>query len=182
MSHALRLSWIAMLLIPAIVQADVASGPAAGTEIKPLKVEVVTGDHAGKEIDSAEERGDKATIFVFVNAERFDRPAGRFLKKLDDAVKAHDGKAAIVAVWLTEDREAGKTRLMAIQNSLQFGATSLALFPSLKNLPNGWGLNTDAAITAVVVAKKKVTAKFAYVSVNETVVPEVAAELSKAVK
>lgn len=182
MPSALRLSWFAVLLIPAIVQADVASGPSVGAEIKPLKVEAVTGDQAGKELDFAQERGDKPTIFVFVNAARFDRPAGRFLKRLDDAVKAHSGKVSIVAVWLTDDKDAGKTRLTAIQNSLQFGATSLTVYPSLKDLPDGWGLNTDAAVTAVVVAGKKVAANFAYFSVNDTVVPEVAAELSKAVK
>ena len=177
-----RLMAIAVVFIPGIVRADVASGPEVGAEIKLLKVEAVTGDKAGQELDYAAERGDKPTIFVFVNAERFDRPAGRFLKKLDDAVKAHNGKAAIVAVWLTDDKDNAKTRLTAIQNSLQFGATSLAVYPSLKNLPDGWGLNTDAAATAVVVADKKVAANFAYVSVNETVVREVAAALGKAVK
>lgn len=180
-------SWIqklfaVILLVPNYAQADVASGPATGAEIKPLMVNAVTGDHAGKELDYAADRADQPTIYVFVTAARFDRPAGRFLKKLDDAVKAHNGKAAIVAVWLTDDKEATQTRLMAIQNSLQLGATSLSVYPSLKDLPDGWGLNTDAAVTAVVAVEKKVTANFAYVSVNDTVVPEVAAALKKTVK
>ena len=53
----------------------------------------------------------------------------------------------MVAVWLTDDAEATKTRLKAIQQSLQFAATSLAVHPSLKELPDGWALNTDATVT-----------------------------------
>ena len=182
MRISMRLATIFVLFLPAMLRADVSSGPAVGAEIKALKVEAVTGDKAGQELDYAAERGDQPTIYVFVHAAKFDRPAGRFLKKLDDAVKAHNGKAAIVAVWLTDDKDSAKTRLTAIQNSLQLGATSFAVYPSLKDLPDGWGLNTDAHLTAVVAAVQKVTANFAYVSVNDTVVREVAAELSKTVK
>lgn len=180
-----RKSSLASLLvfwIPVVALADIDSGPAVGTVIQSLKVEVVTGEKAGQELDYFVEREAKPTIYVFVHAERFDRPVGRYLKKLDEAVKAHDGKASVIAVWLTDDKEAAKTRLKAVQNSLQFGATTLAVYPSLKDLPDGWGLNADAHLTAVVVGDKKVTADFAYVSVNETAVREVAVELAKIVK
>ena len=170
------------LVLGRMGQAEVVSGPAAGTDVKPLKVDVVTGDSAGKSLDLAAERGDQPTVFVFVHGERFGRPAGRFLKKLDDAVRDHRGKAAIVVVWLTDDAAAAKTRFPVIQQSLQFDSTTLAVHASLKEFPEGWGLNADADVTAVVVAGKKVAANFAYVSVNETVVREVSEALAKSVK
>jgi hypothetical protein len=170
------------IVIPTLVQADVASGPSVGAEVRPLKVEGVAGDFAGKEVDVAAERGHQPTVYLFVHAQRFDRPAARFMKKLDEAVKSRNGKAAVVAVWLSDDKESARTRLTAIQNSLQFAATSLSVYPSLSELPDGWGLNTDAHLTAVVAAKGKVTANFAYVSVNETVAPEVIEALEKVLK
>ena len=46
---------------------------------------------------------------------------------------------------------------------------------------DGWAINGDTHITAVVVHKGKVAKSFAYVSVNEKDVREVMAELKKAV-
>ena len=181
MFRQLPLASLIVLSIPLMTLADVQSGPAVGAEIKPLTVEAVTGEKAGKKLDYAAERADKPTIYVFLHSEKFDRPAGRFLKKLDDAVKTHQEKAAIVAVWLTDTPEPAKTRLTAIQQSLQFGATSLSIHPSLKELPDGW-LSTDATVTVVVAAKKKVAADFAYRSIDESAVCEVMAELEKVVK
>lgn len=171
------LAWL--LLAVTTAWGDVASGPAAGSDIKALTVTAVTGDFAGKKVDYAADRGDKPTVYVFIPLERFDRPVGRFLKKLDESVKGLEGKTTIVAVFLTDDLDATTTRLKAVQNSLQLGATALAVYPSLKELPDGWGINTDASVTAVVAAGKKVTANFAYNSVNETVVPEVLKEIEK---
>lgn len=171
-----------VVLVPAVVPADVASGPAVGTAIAPLKVDVVTGEKAGKELDFAAERGTQPTVYVFVHAEHFDRPIGRYLKTLEEAVAKHNGKAAVVAVWLTDQKDSTKTRLEAVQKSLQFQATTLTVHPSLTDLPDGWGLNTDAHLTTVVVADGKVTANFAYISANDTLVRDAAAELAKVVK
>lgn len=182
MFRQLPLASLIVLSIPLMTLADVQSGPAVGAEIKPLTVEAVTGEKAGKKLDYAAERADKPTIYVFLHSEKFDRPAGRFLKKLDDAVKSHQEKVTIVAVWLTDTPEPAKTRLTAIQQSLQFGVTSLSIHPNLKELPDGWALNTDATVTVVVAAKKKVAADFAYRSIDESAVREVMAELEKVVK
>ena len=78
---------LALGMLPAALWADVASGPAVGTEIKSLNVEVVTGDNAGETRDYAADRADSPTIYVFLHAERFDRPTARLLRKLDEAVK-----------------------------------------------------------------------------------------------
>jgi hypothetical protein len=159
---------------------DLDSGPAVGEAVPKLKVTMVTGDQAGQEADVAEIRGDKPTIFLFVPAERFDRPTARFLKKLDEALGKEGKESAGVAVWLSETPEKSRDYLPRAQMSLQFMHTALGVFPSQTMPPDGWVIHDRAAVTAVVVRGKKVKARFGYGSVNETVVPEVVEALKKA--
>lgn len=162
--------------------ADVDSGPAVGTKVSALKVFAATGDQAGKEVDYAVERGAKPTIYVFIPHEKFDRPIARFLRELEKSVKDAGNEASMVTVFLTDDEAKTKEHLPRIQMSLQFTANPMTVFPSAKMSPEGWAVDTDAHLTAVVVQAGKVTAKFGYKSVNETVVPEVAKELKKALE
>ncbi len=64
---------------------------------------------------------------------------------------------------------------------MSFEKTQLAAFDGQKSGPDGWAINGDTHITAVVVDKGKVAKSFAYVSVNEKDVREVMAELKKAI-
>lgn len=164
-----------------IVRADVDSGPNVGTEITALKVFAVTGDLGGKELDYSAERGKKPTIYIFIPHEKFDRPIARFLRELEKSVKDTGNEATMVTVFLTDDEAKTKQHLPRVQMSLQFTANAMAVFPSAKMGPDGWAVNTDAHLTAVVVQSGKVAAKFGYRSVNETAVPEVAEALKKAV-
>ena len=159
---------------------DVSSGPKAGDKVAALKLLVATGDNAGKEIDLAAERKDKPTVFIFIDADQFSRPIARYLKVLDGAVNTIGNDAHIVAVWLTGDQEKTKAYLPKAQMSLSLEATTLAQFPGAKSGPEGWAINDRAFVTTVVTNKEKVTANFAYVSVNETDVRKVAAEVRKA--
>jgi hypothetical protein len=168
--------WTAPLL------AEVASGPAAGEKVPPLKVFAVTGEQENKEIDYAAERKDKPTIYVFVQADAFDRPMARFLKTLDNEIKNDSEQAYVVAVWLTDDKEKSKEYLPRAQQSVQLQNTALCVFPGEKKGPEGWNVNADARLTAVVVNKQKVAASFGYMSLNETDVAKVREALKKAVK
>ncbi len=159
---------------------DVASGPAPGEQVPPLKVFDATGSHKDKEIDYSAERKDQPTIYVFIQAGRWDRPLARFLKKLDEAVKKDSDDAYVVAVWLTEDPEKTKEYLPRVQQSLQLEATALTCFLGEKAGPKGWDVNADAHLTAVVASKRKVAARFGYRSINETDVPAVRDALHKA--
>jgi hypothetical protein len=76
------------------------------------------------------------------------------------------------------DVDATKTYLPKAQNSIQLQTTTYALHPNVQNGPEGWGVNSDAHITTVV-AGAKVVATFGHASVNETVAPEIEAELVK---
>jgi hypothetical protein len=156
---------------------DVTSGPTKGEEVPALKVFDATGPHKDKDVDYAAERGDKPTVYVFIQADQWDRPMARFLKKLDGVL---DQDAFLVAVWLTDDPAKTKEYLPLAQQSLQFQSAALTCFTGEKAGPKGWNLNADAHATVVVASRRKVAATFGYRSVNETDVPAVRDALKEA--
>lgn len=171
-----------MLMITGIVRSqDVASGPERGKETPMLKVFDATGPNKEKDVDYTAERKEKPTIYIFVQADKFDRPMARFLKKLDEAVQGEKSDALVVVVWLTEDPNKTKEYLPRAQQSLQLGSTALTCFTGDKSGPGGWNVNADAHLTAVV-TNAKVAATFGYRSINDTDVPAVFEALKKARK
>jgi hypothetical protein len=160
---------------------DVASGPEKGAKVPALTVFDATGPHQGEEVDYAAGRKGKPTIYVFVQADQWDRPMARFLRQLDAAVPKVKEGASVVAVWLTGDAEKTKAYLPKAQQSLQLQSTALTCFPGEKAGPKGWGINADARLTAVVANGGKVAAVFGYRSLNETDVPAVRDALRKGV-
>jgi hypothetical protein len=167
MTRLFALAAVAVLLAATSALADkVESGPEAGAVVPALKVFDVTGPHADKELDYAADRKDRPTVYLFVVADKWERPVARFLKKLDEQVAKH-ADARAVAVWLTDDPDATKRYLPLVQQSLKFDATALTYYPVAKKTPDGWGLNLEAGVTAVVVNKGKVTASFGLRSATE---------------
>jgi hypothetical protein len=163
------------------VLADVVSGPTVDTEPKPFKVQVATGDDAGKEVDYVTQRRDQPTIFIFVQADRFDRPMARYLRTLDQELKEKRRDVKVVAIWMTDDVQKSKDYLPKAQQSLRFDQTVLAVFDGDRNAgPDQWGLNSDAHLTAVLVSGNKVDAAMGYRSLNETDVPDVMKKLKPA--
>jgi hypothetical protein len=163
------------------------SGPKAGDKVAKLKVFGVIGEVEGKEADFAAERKDAPTIYIFVQAEENGipvggRPAARFMKALDKDISEADEKAAVVAIWLGDKAfEKHKEYLPRINISLSFEHTFLAAFDGEKSGPLDWAINPDAHLTVVIAHKGKVVKSIAFVSVNETDVKPVLAELKKAV-
>jgi hypothetical protein len=164
------------LLAAGLARADVVSGPKKAEKVPPLPVYAVTGEPKGKEVDYAELRDGKPTVYVFVSAKDFDRPMFRFLKKLDEDL-GDDG--LVVAVWLTDDADRSKEYLPMIAQ--YFKGAALTVFGGTTG-PKDWAINADARLTAVVAHKGKVVKSFGYVSLNETDVPEVVETLKKALK
>jgi len=158
-----------------IAQTD--SGPKAGDKVEPLKVHVATGDDAGKEKDVAAQQAKKTAVFVFVQAEKWDRPMARFLRTLDEELGKNHADVAVAAVWLTDDVDKSKDYLPNAQKSLKLTQTTFAVHPGDKAGPKGWGINPDAHLTAVVTRSGKVIASFGFVSINETDVPAVVKKL-----
>jgi len=175
----MRTAFTLALLLGAAMSArgDIASGPKEGDKAATLKVYAVTGDPKEKEIDYADLRKDKPTVYVFVPADKFDRPMFRFIKTLDEGL----GDAGlIVAVWLTEDVDKSKDYLPKI--SQYFPSAALTVFPGEKAGPKDWAINADAHLTAVVVSGGKIVKSFGYQSLNETDAPAVVEALKKAGK
>ncbi len=168
-------------LVACTAHAEIASGPNAGTAIPALKVFAVTGDQQGKELDYAAERGTKPTIYIFVQHDRFDRPLARLLKALEKSAIDAGNDVSLVTVFLTSDEAKTKEHLPRIQMSLTFTANPLTVFPGATTGPDGWAVNTDAQLTALVVINGKVADAFGYRSANETVAPEIVDALKKAI-
>ena len=164
---------IAIVLSSASVRADVDSGPGVGIAVEKFKVTVVAGESSGKELDFVTERKDKPTIFVFVQADKFARPLARFIKVLDDKLKADRQDVDIVAIWLTDDKDKSKDYLPKAFGSLKTERTAWSLFTGEKTGPNTWGINPDADVTVVVSDGAKAKFSKGYRSINDTEVPKV---------
>ena len=164
------------LLAVGLAHADVASGPKEAEKVAPLKVYAVTGDPKDREVDYAELRKEKPTVYVFVSAKEFGRPMFRYIKKLDEDV---GDKGLVVAVWLTDDADKSKEYLPKI--SQYFKGAALTVFGGTAG-PKDWGINPDAHLTAVVAHKGKVVKSFGYMSLNETDAPDVVEALKKATR
>jgi len=173
------------LFVSQAVRAD-ESGPKAGEKVAKLKAFGVVGPVENKEADFAAERKDAPTVYLFVAAQEGGlpvggRPAGRFMKKLDEDIAKVDG-ALVVAIWLGDKAfDKHKEYLPKISKAFSFEKTQMAAFDGEKTGPDGWAINGDTHVTAVVVNKGKVVKSFAFTSVNETDVKDVMKELNKAI-
>jgi hypothetical protein len=161
---------------------ELSSGPDQGKKVPPLKVFDATGPNKGKEVDYAAERKQRPTIYIFIQAEKWDRPMARFLRKLDEALRKEDEDSSVVAVWLTDNPDKTKEYLPVAQQSLQFQKTTLTCFTGEKAGPKDWNINADAHLTTVVATKGKVASTFGYRSINETDAPAVQDAYKKALK
>ncbi len=169
-----------VLACPAL--ADVESGPKPGEKVTELKIFAATGTNEGKDVDIAMLRKDEPTIYLFVNAEKFSRPMAKFLRAIDAKVNDDSDKAVAVAIWVGGDIDKMKAYLPTAQMSLKFAKTDLAVYTENKTGPNGWGLNNDAHLTAVIVHGGKVVKSFAFVSVDDGDAKAVLEALKAAVK
>lgn len=172
---------LAVLVLSSFAFADIDSGPKVGEKVTELKVHAVVGAIEDKEVDYAAERKGKPTVYVFVQAEWFDRPIARYLRELDKVVGTIGKDSYVVAVWLTDDKAKTKDYLPKANQSLKFANTALTCFDG-KTGPADWAINDRAHLTTIVVKDGKVLEKFAYQSANDTDVPKVEEVIKKAVE
>jgi hypothetical protein len=173
---------VAMLVPMAFVVAGPESGPPVGSKAEALRAFVTVGERAGEAADLASERAGKPIVYVFVQADRWDRPMARFLRALDQAV-AQGGEgmdeAEMVAVWLTEDVPAAKEYQPRGQMSLNLARTRWSVFEGGRLGPSGWAINPEAFLTVVAVRDGKVAGRAGFLSVGEGDVPGVIQWLAK---
>src|SRR5437868_6241718 len=165
-SFRVLLAFCGLLIASCAWAQDVSSGPDQGKKVPPLKIFDATGPNKDKEVDYAAERKEKPTIYIFIQADKWDRPMARFLRKLDEALQKEDEDSLLVAVWLTDDPEKIQEYLPVAQESLKLQKTVLACFTGDKGGPNDWSIHGDAHLTAVVATKGKVASTFGYRSIN----------------
>jgi hypothetical protein len=170
-----------LLLASSSMAQEVTIGLEKGATVPALKVFDATGIHKDEEVDYAAVRAGKPTVYLLIDADRFDRPMNRSMKTLDGIIAKDFESAYVVAVWLTTDADKTKDLLPRVQQSVGYQATALTLFPGAKEGPKDWGVNVDAHLTAVVANKGKVAATFGYRSIYETDVPRVKGALEKAI-
>jgi hypothetical protein len=176
------MAFATFLLASSAVAQDVSSGPEQGKKVPALKVFDATGSHKDKEVDYAAERKDSPTIYIFVQAEKWDRPMARFMRKLDDTLPKKDEDGPVVAVWLTDNPDKTKEYLPVAQQSLLFQKTALTCFAGGIAGPKDWNINGDAHLTVVVATKGKVASTLGYRSINETDAPAVQEAYKKTLK
>lgn len=175
--------WLSLTLIlfgTSSTLAQLGSGPKPGAKVEALTAFVVTGDRAGEVLNMVAERGTKPTVYLFVQAQHWDRPMARFIKTIDQRLEEgiDGGKvAATVAVWLTDDADKSKAYLPIAQESLKLTRTTLAVFEGDPTGPVEWDLDAGARLTAVVVRDCKAVVVKKYQSVNEKDTAEVVAAL-----
>jgi hypothetical protein len=172
-------AFLLSLLATMALYAQTNSGPAGGSKLPPLTVAAVTGDAAGEEVEFVARRGGKPTIYLFIQADKWDRPVARFVKTLDQELAGSRPDVAVVAVWLTDNVETSKEYLPRAQQSINLAQTSLCVYPGDKNGPAAWSIDPRLHLTAIVANNDHVIASFGYRSLNETNVPEVLAKLPK---
>lgn len=166
--------------VTGLARAEERSGPAAGARAEPFEAFAATGGFAGSPIDVVTKRENEPTVYVFIQADKFDRPIARFLKVLDNELSAGiEGvpTAESVAVWLTRDVGKTKEYLPRAQQSIQLERTTLTVFEGDPAGPKGWELNLEAHVTIVVTKGGKVVKSGGHNSINEKTVPEVVAAL-----
>lgn len=165
--RAVVLSSVLAIGTAATVRGEVPSGPQPGQAAAALKAFAITGDPKERDVEFASVVKETPTIVVFVVAKEFDRPMFRFLKTLDGDLP---NGTRLLAVWLADDAAKSKEYLPKITQ--YFNRATLAVFDGVAG-PDGWGVNLDARLTAVVLKNGKAVKSFGYVSLNETNVPEV---------
>ncbi|OYW19868.1 MAG: hypothetical protein B7Z55_08125 [Planctomycetales bacterium 12-60-4] len=175
-------STVCCALLATSCWADIDSGPKVGEKLSALKVQLVQDGKAADAADVLPEHAEHPTVYVFLSGERFDRPAARYLRGVDEAVQKlqrRDPLAGLVIVWLTPDPVAGAERVSRIQQSLRLQAGHWTVFPGAVTGPEGWSVNDAAIVTTVLANSREVSARFGYDSVNETSVPDLDRAIAK---
>ena len=165
-----------------ILADEVESGPAVNEKLSPLEVRLVQNGQAADVKDVLPDHAEHPTVYVFISAEQFDRPAAGYLRGIDGEIQKlqrKDPLAGFVIVWLAADPDAGIERVARIQQALRFLAAHWSVFPGGVNGPEGWAINDRAAVTTVIAVGREVKGRMGYTVVNDTNVKDVTEVLAK---
>lgn len=139
-----------------------------GAVVPRLESVVCVGDKAGEKVDLAAARGQKPTIYIFIQAEHWDRPVARLVRGLDMKITETVTDGGLVVVWLSNNEvDRFREHLPRVQQSLQLAMTTYSVWPGDAFGPKAWGLNRDDHVTVVTARDGRVLGLHRFRSTNE---------------
>jgi hypothetical protein len=142
------------------------SGPQPGEKLPPLKVRIVLGDHAGKEVDLVAGAKGKPTFLIFMN--EWNEQVAELMRVLT-LYAEQKGKPSLVTavVWLTADPNDLEPKLERSRPHMPRNSP-VGISLDGPEGPGAYGLNRHVQMTILVADRNVVNANFALVqpSVN----------------
>ena len=177
-----ELLWLALTFFavasPLPAQEKIFSGPQPGEKLPPLKVRIVIGDKAGKEVDILADAKGKPTFLVFMN--EWNEEVAELMRVITlYAEQQEKPQLASAVVWLTPDPiDLGANLVRSRLNMPRKTPVGVSL-DGLEG-PGAYGLNRRVQMTILVADGNVVTANFALV--QPSVKGDTVAVLSELVK
>jgi hypothetical protein len=164
---------------PAIAGDKLFSGPQPGEPLPAFKVLAVNGPDAGREVDFISRYGDAPILLIF--AHYIDRNVYGVLWPCDRyaAERAAAGLKTLY-VYLAPEKVAGERRMAQVVKSLTLEVPAAVSLDGDEG-PGVYGLNKQAAVTAIVAKDRKVVANIALVQSGRVEAPKIIAEAAKLV-
>lgn len=148
-------------------------------KVPPLESVVCVGEKAGEKTDLTQWRGSKPTIYIYIQAEHWDRPIARLVRGLDVAVADKITDGGLVLVWLSNNEiERFREHLPRVQQSLKLSMTTYSTWPGDTFGPPAWAINRDDHVTVITANEGKIIARHAFRSTNEGDVNKILADFS----
>jgi hypothetical protein len=145
---------------------NVFSGPQPGEKLPPLKVRIVIGDNAGKEVDIVSAARGKPTFLIFMN--EWNEQVAELMRVITLYAEQR-GKPQLIAavVWLTSDPGDLEAKLERARPHMPRN-TPVGISLDGREGPGAYGLNRHVQMTILVSDRNVVTSNFALVqpSVN----------------
>nr|NIP96381.1 hypothetical protein [Akkermansiaceae bacterium] len=150
-------------------EAALVSGPAAGSELTPVKCYATDGPYRGEEFDAVGKLGDSPGALLFVH--ELTRNTAPVLRGLDDLASEFSilGFKSFT-ILLTGDRTAGESQLKRVNGSLRL-ANPIVLSIDGAEGPGNYALNRKAALTLVFAGDGKVVESMALTDTGPNDVP-----------
>lgn len=162
------LAFILSTFTPVTLKAQDKSSSTSQKPVPKLTAVVCVGEKTGEPAELTQNRGEKPTIIMFIQLEKWDRPIARLLRELDQQTNAKLTDGSVVAVWLSNNEVAKlKEHLPRVQQSLKLSTTTYAAWSGDTFGPSDWNLNQDESVTVITINKGMVLGRHTFRSTNE---------------
>lgn len=140
--------------------AKLLSGPQPGEKLPPLKVRIVIGDHAGKDVDIVSNAKGKPTFLIFMN--EWNETVAEMMRVLTLYAEQRASPQLVAGVvWLTSDANDLGPKLEQARPHMPRN-TPVGMSLEGPEGPGAYGLNRHAQMTILVADRDVVTSNFAF--------------------